>query len=635
MTPISDCLGALRRVPGSRHILLSIFLTVTMLCAPSTQANNIPFQGGPIMQTNTVNLIFWLPAGAQFDPSVTDGVGNYKSLIGQFFGNVSGTTYYSIAGQYAGTCSSIPCFVQNSLGAVNVGGVFVDTRSYAHANGSAAAGTQADPLLDADIQHEVQSIMTQKGWSDGTNVEYFVFTAANIQECFSSPSTGSMCTFFNPLDPSGGAYCAYHSAFTDSNGNNAVYAYMLDVLAAAGGCNEGITQAPNGQIASDREVALTTHEFFESVSDPLGNAWTDGGTEIGDNCNQQTGVLRANGSNVTLGNGFQFAVQEIWSNFTSSCSLGLASIQLAIATGNDDLRGDSSATTSVLSPNGTMVQGYTLKTQNQAGWANNSSNQQMFGFSAISPPQFNSISITLTSHDSGLETPDNWNIQSVSGEEVDAAGNVICTFGASGNPLSRLTQQVPTAIVATPSCGPPPPPAALSSLHIAISTGNDDARSDSEVTATLPGEAAICLKPSNNAEPDGTCANGSSATDQNGNQSWGNWSGSTQNFSLSSPATAAQLGTITITLVEHNSGFETDDNWDLQGISLTGFDSSGNATPLLNISNPRVSGNDNNCMARLKGAPSSVTYVLSAGNPTGSNLSNATFGATPPGSCPQ
>jgi hypothetical protein len=177
----------------------------------------------------------------------------------------------------------------------------------------------------------------------------------------------------------------------------------------------------------------------------------------------------------------------------------------------------------------------------------------------------------------------------------------------------------------------------FTSLAITIATGNDDARSDTELTASFPDEPTICLKPSNNASPDAVCNNGGSATDQNGKQSWGNWTSSAQKFSLATGETATQLGAISINLIEHNNGFETDDNWDIQGITVTGFDAQGNSTLLLNMSNPQVSGNSNNCMARLKGAPnpSSVTYTLSASNPTGSNLWDTTFGPTPPGSCPQ
>jgi hypothetical protein len=176
-------------------------------------------------------------------------------------------------------------------------------------------------------------------------------------------------------------------------------------------------------------------------------------------------------------------------------------------------------------------------------------------------------------------------------------------------------------------------PSSFTSVKITMATGNDNARKDSEIWATFPGEPPICLKPSNNAGPDAVCNNGGSATDQNGQQEWANFTTSIQTFALKAP-TILDGSTVTIRLIEHDSNGETDDNWDIQGITLTGIDSKGNATLLLNMSNPPKG---DNCMARLKGSPnpSSVTYNLSASNPSGSNMANPTFGPTPPGRCPQ
>jgi hypothetical protein len=177
--------------------------------------------------------------------------------------------------------------------------------------------------------------------------------------------------------------------------------------------------------------------------------------EIGDLCNQQTGTPSSDGSNVTL-RGARFVVEEIWSNFTSSCSLGLPSMHLQVATGGDDLRDDSSVTVSAQSNTGASLQTFTLKPQNQPGFHNNTLYQQMFGFNGTSTPQVGSISITLTSHDSFLETDDNWNIQGIFGQIFDAAGNPVCQFEGSGTPLVRLTGSAPTAFLASPTCAPPP-----------------------------------------------------------------------------------------------------------------------------------------------------------------------------------
>jgi hypothetical protein len=173
-------------------------------------------------------------------------------------------------------------------------------------------------------------------------------------------------------------------------------------------------------------------------------------------------------------------------------------------------------------------------------------------------------------------------------------------------------------------------PTSFTKVKIKIDTGHDNAREDSELWLKFAGTPAFCLKPSNNASPSAVCpTNGGSAPE------WPNFSSSTQTFNLSAP-TVLDTSTMTISLIEHNSNGETDDNWDIQGITVTGIDSLSKPTLLLDISN-KPSGD--NCIARLKGPPnpSSVSYVLSASNPTGRNLKNPTptSGPTPPGSCPQ
>ena len=166
----------------------------------------------------------------------------------------------------------------------------------------------------------------------------------------------------------------------------------------------------------------------------------------------------------------------------------------------------------------------------------------------------------------------------------------------------------------------------IKSLTMIIGTGNDNARSDTELQGTLPGVPAICLKPSNNADADSTCPNGGSARDQQGNQSWDNFSTSTQTFTLPTAVPASSLTALTIQLFEHNNGGETDDNWDIQSITVIATDTAGNTAPLLNVGNPP---NGDNCIVRLTGKIPSFTFTLSQGNPTNANPS------IPPGSCPQ
>jgi hypothetical protein len=72
-------------------------------------------------------------------------------------------------------------------------------------------------------------------------------------------------------------------------------------------------------------VSITSHEQFETITDPQANAWSDArGEEVADKCLGQFGPLAADGGNVTL-NGHRYALQGEWSNvpvsrFGGGCS---------------------------------------------------------------------------------------------------------------------------------------------------------------------------------------------------------------------------------------------------------------------------------------------------------------------------
>jgi hypothetical protein len=108
-------------------------------------------------------------------------------------------------------------------------------------------------------------------------------------------------------------------------------------------------------------------------------------------------------------------------------------ITFNINTGGDDLRGDSSATATVSLPNGPQT--FTLKAQSDSGWGNNTFISKTFPITG-NPlgSQFYSVMITLTSHDSLFETPDNWNIQLM---EIGSSGKRVGDFGALQGDFTR------------------------------------------------------------------------------------------------------------------------------------------------------------------------------------------------------
>ncbi len=282
----------------------------------TTTTGNLSYHNGPVLHANTPYAIYWLPGGS----SVSAG---YQSLINGFFANVasaSGSTsnVYSTDVQYYDTSGSIAY-------SSSFGGSYVDsTTPLPNDCSSSYAGTGVSPtacLTDADVQAEVQRVLSATGWVPGPGREFFVFTPANVGSCFSAGSTQCAYTY----------YCAYHSHFADSQAGNADTLYANQpypdsaAIGAPGACDS--LQHPNGDWA-DAAINLVSHEHNESITDPDGNAWYDSyGNENGDKCAWNFGAALGSTAygqyNQAIGSG-RYYLQQEWSNASASCVLGYA-----------------------------------------------------------------------------------------------------------------------------------------------------------------------------------------------------------------------------------------------------------------------------------------------------------------------
>ena len=136
--------------------------------------------------------------------------------------------------------------------------------------------------------------------------------AAEAQKEFPSADAHAMYVVFTSNFPSGGNFCAWHSYGT-VNGQADSVAYMPNTT-NVNGCNPGNLYGVSGSEGLRSLANVTSHEFMESVTDPLLSAWYDGsGSEIGDKCAWQFG------SKVTLHNGSVWQLQEEWSNNVNGC----------------------------------------------------------------------------------------------------------------------------------------------------------------------------------------------------------------------------------------------------------------------------------------------------------------------------
>lgn len=283
-------------------------------------------------------------------------------------------------------------------------------------------------------------------------------------------------------------------------------------------------------------------------------------------------------------------------NFQSPCravAQTFNQIEFVIGTGGDDLRGDSSATATLQAPNGATLQVITLKAQNQSGWSNNSSHAVTAGLSR--PQSVSSIGhivITLTSHNSFGESDDNWNIQSVTVTLLNNGASPTQLVNSSGNPLARLTGSGPSVSLALL---PVAPAGSYNQIAFVIGTGDDDLRGDSSATATL--EA-----------PNGSMLQVVILKAQNA-PGWNNNTTHNVTVSLNPVRTPASIGHIVITLASHNSFGETNDNWNVQSVSVSLMNNGGSAKPLMNASGAPL--------ARLTGSAPSLTLPQELAGPPG------------------
>jgi len=264
-------------------------------------AGPLLYKNGPLMSTPNAYAIYWLPNGFHFEASGTAADdARYEALINSFFRDISASSMFQLLTQY-----STPTFsIQNR---VSFGGAWLDTTAYGH------AGSASDPLHDGDIQAAVsRAIAANPAWAPGSNAEFFVYTARNINSCYDAQN--NYCTFPTPVY---GGYCAYHS-FVPAASPSVIYANMSDFSI----CDPGLH--PHNDASADAQINLSSHEFFESVTDPFLNGWIDDRQrEIGDLCAWSFGAHDGAGANVLLHLGEGYILQQEWSNMSGGCALQL------------------------------------------------------------------------------------------------------------------------------------------------------------------------------------------------------------------------------------------------------------------------------------------------------------------------
>jgi hypothetical protein len=238
---------------------------------------------------------------------------NYQSAINQFFTDVAHDSggddnVYSVATQYSD--GSGPIQYKSTFG-----GSYV-AHDPLPANGC-NDGVDTYCLADQQLQHEIQSVMTAKGWQGGLNHIFFLMTPNGVVSCEGGIS-GECST---------NAFCAYHSAFGPASAPVIYANEPYEGTDPLGGCIHPSQGFPNGRDA-DTTINTISHEHNEAITDPLtdpsSTAWIAAdGNENGDLCAFGFGAPLGGAPGVDaynqVINGHHYHLQQEWSNKVNGC----------------------------------------------------------------------------------------------------------------------------------------------------------------------------------------------------------------------------------------------------------------------------------------------------------------------------
>ncbi len=321
----SSASAILERLPDGQVVSYQPLRTKAPVIRFDSIFNNMDYNGGPVMPSNGVQLVFWSPKGYGAYP----GAGSppqYVRGIEQYFKDLqhdSGTDHNvnSVDPQYNDLTGAFAKY------SVKLGGVILDKDPYP-ASQCPVNAPVTNCLTDAQFQAEVEHVAAVHHLKNGLSKEMFVLTPPHVESCFSNQASQNFGGCSVGIIPSKlAAYCAYHQETLRSP----MWFYANDPFETGvkiGGqlaCEDG--HHPNGLSDGAIQGGLS-HEFNESVTDPIPNdAWTNGvganhGFEIGDQCDSQMGspIGTHNGQpyNQVI-NGHFYWYQEEWSNDTNQC----------------------------------------------------------------------------------------------------------------------------------------------------------------------------------------------------------------------------------------------------------------------------------------------------------------------------
>jgi hypothetical protein len=229
--------------------------------------------GGTVFHASRTKAVFW---GNQW--SSASFAGDKISGLDSFFGGVAGSSYAATGSEYYDA----------------TGPVTTDSTYLGH-------------IIDA-------SPAPRHAINTSTAVAEVCKLTGN------NPDAGALYLLYTSTSAGNAPYCAWHSWGSCSNGKLVQVAYMPN-LDGVGGCDAGDTLT--GHSAGLAALAnVTSHELMETITDPRGQSWYDGGgQEIGDKCAWSFPPVLS-----SFSNGSQWKLQMEWSNAAYSAGTGLPNL---------------------------------------------------------------------------------------------------------------------------------------------------------------------------------------------------------------------------------------------------------------------------------------------------------------------
>ena len=238
---------------------------VANAAVPKTAASspNMTRHSGFAMPTTHIYSIYW---GLSFPTA------GYSTAVDGFLSGIGSSTYNAVTTQY------MPTSAANSM---TFGKSFTDS-----------SVPPASSPTTASILAEVYKVVVTKG--NGT-----------------IDPAGLYMVFTNNF-PSKANFCAWHGAGSVNKSATFTIAYQ-PYLGTMTGCNANYLTNFHSKTNSavDSVANVASHEIYETVTDPLLNAWYDStGAEIGDKCAWKTATTVAG-----------YSVQTEWDNSITGCRL--------------------------------------------------------------------------------------------------------------------------------------------------------------------------------------------------------------------------------------------------------------------------------------------------------------------------